>query len=203
MIGVDPLSTPEAYEVATIGGVPTPGVIARGGVTGFKRDTDIDVQKGKGSTGASTTIQGDPPAEGGTITVTLWRNGEVEGDPNDFADADAFRDMLEGAKRKKLALDIQHPDINDLGIVSVLVKSIGQREDAGKGRSTVTYAFTEYRKAKPAGGTPTKSADKDSSRGGLGMVGALTMEHVDPMASALERERQLFDKLFAQASELP
>lgn len=190
MIGVNPIVTPEAYNYAKLGGVRTPGVIPKGGVSGFKRSTEWEVKKGKGATGATVTDAGDSLVEG-SIKMLLWRAD----DPDDFADWDAFREMLRAARKKGTALDIEHPDINDLECNSVVIKNIGQRVDEGKGLSSVTIEVIEYRKAKPQGGTPA------GSEAGV-RTGTTTVEHIRPEESALAAAEAEAERLAVQAGLL-
>jgi len=157
-----PMDNPELYYRATIGGVLTPGAIAKGGITGWGLETDIEVKKGKGANDATLTDTGDKPPTG-TIKIQLWRRGEGD-DPNDFDDWQAFFLMLRAARKAKKALDIVHPIINLQEVRSVLVKNIGALTDAGAGLWTVELELIKWVPDPPsAGGTPAGSQDKDGN----------------------------------------
>jgi hypothetical protein len=143
-----PLETPDAYDVAYLGGQPTPGLAL---VSGFVELYDWDVKKSKGSAGATITAQGRPPCDSGSIKLQLWL-------PEHFAAWDAFKDLLRGTQGKgktPAALSIEHPHANDVGVTSVVVKKITQITPEGGQLYSVTIDVLEYRKPVKAGGTPT------------------------------------------------
>jgi hypothetical protein len=157
MAFVDPITVPNLIDLANIGGVLTPGTIAPKGITGFSRKRDWDVKKSKGSSGATITDTGAPPAEG-SIKLLLWRR---EFDPPDFVDdfvnwetLRAVLDTAKGDKSKVQALTIIHPMINQQGITDVVVKDYTPLQDEGGGLWSVTITLLEWRAPKPAGGTP-------------------------------------------------
>lgn len=138
-----PHTHPDLYKSIYIGGVLSPGKVT---LSGFDRDHDWDVQKAKGSTGATTVNRG--PANGGFVASFYLADLE------DLSAWDDFQTMLaasvEGAKPKALAA--YHPDLVRNKILDVVVKSIGGFTHDGKGGATVVCKFIEYRppKAKPA-----------------------------------------------------
>ncbi len=138
-----PHTHPDLYTSVYIGGVKSPGKVT---LSGFDREHDWDVQKAKGSTGATTVNRG-PSNSGFTASFYLV----------DFEECelwDEFQAMLsasvEGAKPKALAA--YHPDIVRNKIIDVVVKSIGSPQHDDNGGMTVVCKFIEYRpaKAKPA-----------------------------------------------------
>jgi len=155
---VDPISVPGLIDIANIGGVLTPGVIAPDGIKGFERKRDWDVKKSKGSSGATITDQGAPPAEG-TIKLLLWRRSFDPPDfVDDFEDWETLRSVLDtakGDKSKVQALTVIHPQINQQGVTDCVVKSYTPLVNEGAGLWSVTITLLEFRKPKPTGGTPT------------------------------------------------
>lgn len=138
-----PFTHSDLYTSVYIGGLKSPGTVT---LTGYEREHDWDVQKAKGSTGATTVNRG-PSNSGFTAAFYLA----------DFADCEAWDDFqlmlassVEGPKPKALAA--YHPDLVRNKILDVVVKSIGVMVYDGKGGATVTCKFIEYRppKAKPA-----------------------------------------------------
>lgn len=157
-----PQLNPEAFARATIGGVLTPGAIPKGGVADWAIISDWDVKKGKGQKDAIITDKGDPPPTG-KIKYQVWRYG-VNGDPNDFADDEAFVLMMLAARKNKQALDIVHPIVNQLEVTSVVAKSIGQLVDESGGLWTRTIEFLKWvPQTTDAGGTPTTANDKNQN----------------------------------------
>ncbi len=71
---VPPVASPivsQDSDYVTIDGIVNPGIIAPGGISGFKRETEWDVKKGKGTKGGTTTLSQLPPAKG-SIKFFLW-----------------------------------------------------------------------------------------------------------------------------------
>jgi hypothetical protein len=157
----DPLTIPDFYGLANIGGVLTPGVIPINGVKGWKRSKDWDEKKAKGSSGATLTDQGEPLAKG-SFTFHLWRR---DIDPPDFVDDFVQWELLKGVLsssvgehgKKINALPVIYPLLNQLDITDVVVESIGQLENMGAGLWSVTIELREFRPPKPSGGTPKAS----------------------------------------------
>jgi hypothetical protein len=165
---VSPFAAPELYRRCKIGGIDNPGVIARGFPSDFDIISDYDVKKGKGSSGATITDDGDPP-QTGKIKFLLWRHGQGDTgqpDPNvpdDFDDWDKYLKMLRAARRNKQALDIVHPIINQCEVSSVVFKRIGQlTEEGSNGLWSVTLECLKWVPQPTAdGGTPAGSRDKN------------------------------------------
>lgn len=135
---INPFDHPEVYDVVQIGGVRSPGVIKPGGITGFKREHEWDIKKGKGAQGASLSYVQRPPAQG-SITFTLV-------DRIHFEQWEDFRPqfLYDPTKTNPQAVDIFHPVLADLGIGSVVANSISQFENDGYGEWHCTVDFTEY-----------------------------------------------------------
>jgi hypothetical protein len=138
-----PHTHPDLYMSVYVGGLKSPGKVT---LSGYERDHDWDVQKAKGSTGATTVNHG--PSNGG-FTASFYLA--------DFEDCEAWDDFqlmlassVEGPKPKALAA--YHPDLVRNKILDVVVKSIGTMVHDGKGGATVVCKFIEYKppKAKPA-----------------------------------------------------
>ncbi len=156
----NPITDPDLWDQFALGDQVSPGIIPFDGVTGWTRKREWDVKKTKGADGATITDQGAAPAEG-SIKLHLWRHGEAPDFIDDFEDWEQFQGHIKTVKgntssSKLTALSIIHPDINQLGIYAVVVKSVGQLVHEGGGLYSATIELLEYFPAKPAGGTPTK-----------------------------------------------
>lgn len=151
-----PYTHPDLYKSIHIGGVLSPGKVT---LSGFDREHDWDVQKAKGSTGATTVNRG-PANSGFTASFHLADEEDVEA-------WDAFQRMLSASVEgpKPTALSAYHPDLVRNKIVDVVVKSIGSMQHDDRGSATVVCKFIEYRppKPKPAVKANAKSRAADAT----------------------------------------
>lgn len=150
---INPIANPQAYDTILIGGVENPGIVPPGGISGFKREHEWDVKKGKGASGATITYVQRPPAKG-SIKFWLW-NAAM------FSDWEEFRPQFkyDPTKKNPQAVDIFHPTLADLDIKSVVCTSISALEHDGYGLWTCTVELMEYfpPPKKSAVGTPSTS----------------------------------------------
>lgn len=155
---VNPVDLPEVYDDFPIAGLSSPG---RAKVSQAAQSFDWDVKKGKGSSGATVTYQGRAPAEF-EVAFYLWL-------PEHFSAWKTYSAVLtkgQADSKNIAALDVSHPYLAQLGIKSVVVKSVGQLEPQRDGDTlhVATVKFIEYVKPKASGGTPdgsTANAGKD------------------------------------------
>ena len=167
---INPIINPQAWDFFTIGQKQSPGVLSS--VTGWKRTSEFDKKKGKGTKGATMTYVGEPPAEGSFI-IQLWR-------PIDFTEWALFLPLLKYDPTKKTvkAIDIYYPSLADININSVICEHIGAIIHEGRQLYTVTIEMIEYKpvpkssavstadgsvstQKKTTPGTPPKSADDE------------------------------------------
>lgn len=175
----NPLDNAQDYDFCKIGGIENPGIIAPGGISGFKRETEWEVKKGKGTKGGTATLTQLPPAKG-SIKFLLW-------EPFHFEAWDAiFRAQFKYDPTKKTpnAVDIWHPALAKLDINSVVTESIGPETPEGLGKWSITVELLEYLPAPKANatGTPTGSTSNGSKSGATGKTD-------DPIAD--EQQRQI------------
>ncbi len=183
----DPISDPQAYDVAKIGGIENPGIIAPGGITGFSRKTEWDIKKGKGTKGGTATLSQIPPTEG-SIKFLLWSKFHFEAWDQIYRTV--FRQ--DPTKKKVNALDIYHPALAKLDIHSVVVKDIGPETPEGKGMWSITIEFIEYLPPakKTASSSPSGSGSKDPSKNGpTPVLDARDAEIARLRAEAFPKER--------------
>ncbi len=175
---INPIDYPDAWNHFVIASKPSPGCIAPGGVSGFKRETGWDKKKGKGSVGASLSVTSYPPAEG-SFAVQLWR-------PEHFRQWAEFAELLQYDPAKAIkdrpAVDLYYPSLADLKIGSVVTKSVSPITHMGKKLYVVTVELIEWRivPAVSIVATPTSSKNNDPSS----LPGAAP----DPIGDAQQRE---------------
>ncbi len=172
---INPFDNPSDYDVVKIGGIECPGICQ---LSGFKRLTEWDVKKGKGTKGGTATLTQLPPAKG-SIKFMLWT-------PFHFEAWDAiFRAQFKYDPTKKTvnAVDIYHPTLAAIDLHSVVTESISAVEHEGKGLYSITVELLEYLPPpkKSATGTPSGSKSND---GGAGKSG----KSDDPIADAQQAE---------------
>lgn len=145
----NPIDTPELYDVITLAGRPSPG---RARLNIAKRDYGWDEQKAKGNDGAETVKNGASLVKF-TVELFLWRDAKRDC----FAEWESWKAVLDTPVDPKSpkALDIYHPELDELGVRSAVVKARGPAHPDGAGGCTVSIDFLEYAPAKKApGGKP-------------------------------------------------
>lgn len=101
---VSPILNPAAWDKFRVGGangVLSPGVIAPGGIKGFKRANEWDVKKGKGAQGGNITFVQQPPSTG-EITIRVGYLSPGSSPQAQFDALDRFIPLLEYDPTKKL-----------------------------------------------------------------------------------------------------
>lgn len=149
-----------AWDQPIIGGRKWSGIAT---VEGCDREVDVQIDKGKGSSGASTKIQGEKLAEP-KITFLLYRGVDHSGVNfvDYFAEWESFKGVFELPLDDKnpQAITVEHPQFANNGIRACIVKKMGDLRPEPDGRVSITVELVEFRKSKPSGGT-VKSAEKD------------------------------------------
>jgi hypothetical protein len=156
-----PAEQGEELDYLVLGTARSPGTLT---LSGHDRWKNWDVQAAKGTTGASSNLNGDPI---GQFEAT-FHLAEFDGDgvpTGDFENWTAFRKLIESLTQgpTPIALPIYHPDLAENGFTEVSSGGIGAAVHDGTGGKSYTVRFLEYRppkakpsgkaKAKPAGGT--------------------------------------------------
>lgn len=170
-----PYAQGEDLDRIRFGDVWSPGLCK---LSRHERKKNIDVQRAKGKTGASTTLNGDDPADF-DAEFTLANDETVEGPNSDFALWESFQKLIESTTNgaKPFALPIYHPDLARQRITEVMNGGVGPMIHDGKGGATVKVRFVEYLPPKP------KAAAKPAAKAGA-RQGVTTLEKPDPNAAA-------------------
>ncbi len=152
---VAPDDDPESWDTVTVGGRRWPG---QARVSDCKRSWDWEKKKGKGSDGATTSLQGGDLAEP-KITFKLWKGWDGLTRCDYFAAWDQYKGVFETtvADKNQVALTVLHPQFVHNKIRGVVMKEMGDIVVASDGSATVTVALIEFRKPTPRSGSP-KSA---------------------------------------------
>lgn len=148
----------QAYATIVLGTTRSPGTCT---ISGHDRNKNWDIQKAKGSTGASSQLNGD---DIGTFKVAFYLvdDGSDERGQGQFDQWDQFeklcRSLTDGTK--PIALPIYHPLLARQGFTEVSNAGVGGMVEDGKGGATVTVSFIEYKppKKKPAAKAQAKPA---------------------------------------------
>lgn len=158
-MSLNPYVSPYDFDYIKIGGVRSPGVIPRGGMSGFSRGHEWDIKKGKGAHGATITYVQRPPSKG-KIKFLL---------PTE-ADYDAWTSFqllfkYDPTKKKPQAVDIFHPVLADIDVKSVVCVDLPARQVTDDGLWYCEVEFLEYfpPPKKSAVGTPSTSSTNSSS----------------------------------------
>lgn len=142
-----------SVDTITIAGVPAPGQWV---LTRADKVYGWDVRKGYGTSGATVVPVGDELVEA-EFEVRLWDSAQVP----------LFRALRAGYLKKPLAatpgslaafaIGIDHPELADLGVTSVVVRKITPLVNDGYGLWTCNVTFLQYRKPQPALSKPLAS----------------------------------------------
>lgn len=181
---VNPFDSPQDYDFVEIGGIECPGICQ---LSGFKRPTEWDVKKGKGTKGGTATLSQLPPAKG-SIKFLLWSQLHFEIWDTVFR----AQFLYDPTKKTVNAVDIYHPALANIDIHSVVTESIGAVEHESKGLYSITVELLEYLPPpkKSATGTPDGSKSNSNKAGKSGNTD-------DPIADAQQAE---IKKLLAEAN---
>src|SRR5882724_2061701 len=165
---LNPLDNAEDYNFVEVDGAENPGIIAPGGITGFKRDTEWEVKKGKGTKGGTATLTQLPPAKG-SIKFLLWSTAHFQ----DWDESFRKRFKYDPTKKTKNAVDIFHPTLAKQDIHSVVTESIGPETPEGLGLWSITVDLLEYLPppTKTATSTPSGSTSDKKKSGTTGDTG--------------------------------
>lgn len=143
---------------------PSPGLLT---LSGHDRVKNWDVQAAKGTTGASSQLNGDPI---GRFKATFFLSHDrlADTDTDDFKLWDDFQRMLEGfvAGPTPTAFPIYHPDLARNRFTEVTVASISGMVHDGRGGATVTVEFIEYKPPKPKPAAKAKAKPGASGKVG-------------------------------------
>lgn len=184
---LNPISNPQDYDYCEIDGEENPGIIAKGGVTGFKRETEWEVKKGKGTKGGTQTLSQLPPAKG-SIKFLLWEDEHFEAWDSSFRK----RFKYDPTKKTKNAVDIFHPILAKQEVHSVVTESIGPETDEGGGLWSITVELMEYLPEAKKTVTTTPNGSTSSGKSKAGSTG----KSDDPIADAQQAE---IKRLLAEA----
>ncbi len=134
-------------DAIVLAGLRSPGTVT---LSGHDRAKNWDIKAAKGRTGASTTLNGDPPGEFEALFYLADDDPEEDSVLSDFAQWEVFQQLLETMVNgpTPIALPIYHPDLARNHFTEVTVKQIGGMVHDGKGGATVRVKFLEYRPAK-------------------------------------------------------
>lgn len=135
-----PLPQEELVSKITLGVVVSPGKVT---LSGHDRNKEWDVQKAKGQTGASSTLNGDPLGEFQALFELT--------DEQDFDAWEDFQRLIESTTNgaKPIALPIYHPDLARNRYTEVVNRGIGGMVHDGLGGAKVIVKFGEHRPPKP------------------------------------------------------
>lgn len=165
------------YSTIVLGTTRSPGVVT---LTGHDRMKNWDVQKAKGTTGASSNLNGD---DVGTFKASFYLVDDGTDDPGEgqFDRWEAFEKLVKSTTdgAKPFALPIYNPDLARNLFTEVSNGGVSGFAHDGKGGATVVVTFIELKPAKPKPAAKAAAKPRSGSRGGNSAVLA-----PDPNAAA-------------------
>jgi hypothetical protein len=184
----NPVDDPDLYDCFFLAGIQSPGVCK---MNVPETDEGWEKQESKGNSGGETIHNGRKLIEF-DAELYLWKETWQKGFQDWFEAWEQFKPILSKpvAKNANKALDIYHPQLEGLGIGSVVVKGWTEPVPDGQGGATVKIKFLQYAPPKPkAAGKPKGSA----GAGGGGAGGA--NEKPDPNADVKAQIAAQIDEL--------
>jgi hypothetical protein len=168
----NPVDHHELYDVFVLAGQESPGVCKLGMPT---RDYGWEKSEPAGSDGGEVSNKGKKLMEF-EVELYLWKDPATNVDH--FARWESWKQILltPVAKSAPKALDCYHPQLDGLGITSVVAKAWNEPQPDGKGGGIVKIKFLEYAPAKPK---PKGSGKPKSAVNLIGTVaGPMTQEQI-------------------------
>jgi hypothetical protein len=161
-----PFEQADDLDFLVLGYDPSPGLLT---LSGHDRVKNWDIQSAKGTTGASTKLNGDPIGRFKARFYLAHDNFNSTG-INDFELWEDFQRKLEGLVNGPTpsAVPVYHPDLARNKFTEVTVASIGGMLHDGKGGATVEVEFIEYKPPKPKPAAGAKAKPGASGGGGTG-----------------------------------
>jgi hypothetical protein len=182
-----PYEQGETLDYIVLGATRSPGVVK---LIGHDRDQNWDVQAAKGSTGASSTLEGEPV---GQFQASFYLASSPGDDGvSDFDRWEDFQRLIESTTSgpKPTALPIYHPDLARNRFTEVSNGGVGGMLHDGRGGATVIVKFIEYRPPKPKPAAKAQPKAGGSSAAGA-RTGVTTIERPDPNAAAKAKLNEL------------
>lgn len=154
-----PYDFPEEYGRIILGTTPSPGTVT---ITGLARAKNWNIAKAKGSTGASTTLEGDDPGE---FTAEFYIADD--GDGSQFDAWESFQRIVESTTSGPTpkALPVYHPDLARAGFAEVTNGGVTGPIHDGRGGVTYSVKFLEFRPPKPKPPKKPKAAPAGNGNG--------------------------------------
>lgn len=153
---VNPYRSPLRWDYIECASVISPGVIPRGGISGFNRQFSFDPKNAYGMMGPKLTFA-FLPAANGNVRIWTWTEEQYDQMGN-------FLSVLEydPTKQKIRAIDIFHPALACLGIRRVVTTSISPPRHQGGKKYEWEISFIEFRPPPqiPIVQTPVKTKKK-------------------------------------------
>lgn len=160
-MSLNPHDRPDLYDHIVLGTTRSPGVVR---ITGHDRDQSWDNKEAKGSTGATSTLNGPPIAE---FQCEFYLVVDYENGVDEIEEWTAFQRLIESTTNgpTPAALMILHPDLARQGIIEVCNAGISGMVHDGKGGAKVIVKFQEHRppKPKPPANATVKPSGSDAS----------------------------------------
>jgi hypothetical protein len=157
-----PYDLGEELDYLILGTMRSPGVVK---LNGHNRIKQWDNKAAKGTTGASSALNGDPI---GTFEATFYLvdDGSDPDSPTDFDLWEDFQKLIESTTNgpKPVALPIYHPDLARNRFTEVVNGGVDGMVHDDKGGATVKVKFQEHKPPKPK--PPAKAQSKPGAAGG-------------------------------------
>lgn len=182
MLTSNPLLTPGDYDVISVAGVSSPGVVE---VTGAERPYKWDTKEAAGAQGATITYRGWDLAKP-KLKFRFWRADQI----SEFYQSFVPLLQYDASKTSPKPVDCYHPALVASNIKSVVVTNLGQLTHEGAQLYSVTVDLLEYRPAPKVNATSTpKSAAPNNTNKSSGATGPQHSPAEDALDKAIADAR--------------
>jgi len=182
-----PYDLDDELSVIVLGTARSPGKVT---LSGHDRAKQWDVKGAKGSTGASSALEGDPI---GSFEATFELAGDDVDGRTDFDEWEDFQRLIESTTSgpKPVALPVYHPDLARNRFTEVVNGGIGGMIHDGKGGAIVKVKFLEYKPPKPK---PAAKAQPKPGASGAASTATSKPSKPDPNAARKQELNRLLDE---------
>lgn len=148
MLPGGPLASPGQWDVFSINGVVSPGVIPAGGIRGFKREFTWDMKIGKGTVGGTPSLTQRPLVKG-SFVLQFWNDQQIKVNWPGFVALMNYNPDKSSSPTALQALTLYHPALSAIQLNLAICEYITPVIHKGQNLYEVEIGFVEYVQPSP------------------------------------------------------